>query len=91
MFRTNVYLTKEQREEINRRAAIAKRPKAAVLRDVIEEGLKAMPSQTSNSAEVLLKMAEEAKKFRGSGPKDLSINHDYYIWGGQKRDPKAQA
>ncbi len=28
----------------------------------------------------LLKLGDEAKKYNLSGPKDLSINHDKYIW-----------
>lgn len=38
-----------------------------------------------NSAAVLIKIAKFAKRVKGSSPKDLSTNHDYYIWGGEKR------
>ncbi len=86
MLRANVYLTEEQIREIDTRARIAKKPKAEILREVVDNGLKATPMQKSQSAKVLLEIAKAAKKFKGSGPKDLSINHDYYLWGGEKRD-----
>lgn len=82
MLRTNVYLTEDQERELNRRAAIAKRAKAAVLREVIDQGLKTTPSQKSASTASFMKLAEIAQKFkgRGSAPRDLSTNLDKYIW-----------
>lgn len=82
MLRTNVYLTAEQEREINLRAAVAKKPKAAVLRDVIDQGLKTSPRQKSASAEAFVRLGEMAKKFKGKvkGPKDLSQNIDKYLW-----------
>lgn len=80
MLRTNVYLTEEQERELNRRAVIARKTKAKVLREVIDKGLQATQSQKSTSTEGFLKLAELGKRFKGTGPKDLSINHDKYTW-----------
>ena len=82
MLRTNVYLTQEQVKEINARAAVMQKPKAQVLRDVIDTGLKASPVQKSASAEAFVRLGEIAEQFRGKGkaPKDLSANLDKYTW-----------
>jgi len=82
MFRTNVYLTEQQEREIKLRAAIAKKPKAEVLREAIDKGLKAAPIQKSASAEIFIKLARIAEQFRtkGTAPRDLSVNLDKYTW-----------
>lgn len=82
MLRTNVYLTEEQNRTIRIRAAAFKKPKAQILREVIDEGLKVTPIQKSSSVEMFVKLAEVAQQFRGkgTGPKDLSVNLDKYTW-----------
>lgn len=82
MLRTNVYLTEEQERAIRTRATVNKKPKAEVLREVIDIGLKATPAQRSVSADVFMKLAQIAEQFRGKGtaPKDLSANLDKYTW-----------
>lgn len=80
MLRTNVYLTEEQERELNRRAVIARKPKAKILREVIDKGLQATPVQKSTSTATFMKLAELGKRFKGTAPKDLSINHDKYTW-----------
>lgn len=80
MLRTNVYLTEEQERAIKIRAAVMKKPKAEILREVINDGLRASPAQKSTSMEAFLKLAELGKQFKGTAPKDLSINHDKYTW-----------
>lgn len=82
MLRTNVYLTEQQEKAINTRAAISKKSKAQILREVIDEGLKTAPIQKSQSAKVLLELAKIAEEFkdRGTAPKDLSANLDKYTW-----------
>ena len=82
MFRTNVYLTEEQEIGLKMRAAIAKKSKAEILRDFIDEGLKSTPAQKSTSTESFLKLAKIAEQFkdRGTAPKDLSANIDKYTW-----------
>lgn len=46
--------------------------------------IKAKQSHVSG-VEILLNMAESAEKLGLSGPRDLSINHDYYLYGAPKR------
>lgn len=82
MLRTNVYLTEDQTREINRRAFIAGKAKAEILREMISNGLRTTQLQKSSSTTSFLKLAEIAKSFRGKGtaPKDLSVNLDKYTW-----------
>ena len=82
MQRTNIYLTEEQEREINIRATIAKKPKAAILRNMIDQGLKTTPIQKSDSIKGFMQLAEIAKHYKGklTGPKDLSANLDKYTW-----------
>lgn len=82
MFRTNVYLTEEQEKEIKTRAVIDRKPKAEILREIINKGLKDTHVDVSTSTEVYMKLANIAEIFKGKGtaPKDLSANLDKYTW-----------
>ena len=82
MLRTNVYLTEKQAKEINLRVSMTKKPKAAILRDIIDQGLKTNPLSASPSATGFMKLGQIAKQFKGKikGPKDLSQNIDKYLW-----------
>lgn len=80
MLRTNLYITADQDQEIGRLANISKMPKAAVLRQIIDVGLKSSALSASKSAQSLLKLAQKAENLPGSGPKDLSKNLDKYAW-----------
>lgn len=90
MQRTHIYLPEELNREIDYLAKLQGKTKAEVTRKVLEEGLKTIKPKKSSSTEALLKIVREAKKIRGTAPRDLSINHDYYTWGGPKRDPNAE-
>jgi hypothetical protein len=81
MFRSNVYLTEKQEKEIKRIALHAQRPKAVVLRELIEYGLQARPEH-GNGIDSFMQLGELAAKYKGkvSGPKDLSQNLDRYTW-----------
>lgn len=82
MLRTNVYLTEEQERELKTRAAVAKKPKAEILREVIDGGLRTIPMQKSASTQVFIELAKIAERFKdkGSAPRDLSQNLDKYTW-----------
>lgn len=85
MLKTYLYIPDHLEEQIKRTAKIERKSKAEVMRQALEKGLE---KQAPNSgAEVLLKIAELAKKYNVKGPRDLSINHDYYLWGGKKKNP----
>ena len=85
MYRTYIYLPEELKYEIEATAQSQKKSKAEVIRKALESGLKKTKTNPPNSAAALVKMAKMAEKLGGGGPKDLSINHDYYTWGGEKR------
>jgi len=82
MLRTNVYLTEDQQKQINLWATITKKPKAKVLRHLIDQGLKVTSMQGSLSTEGFIKLGKIAEQFRGKveGPRDLSKNLDRYTW-----------
>ena len=82
MLRTNVYLTEEQERAIRIRATINKKPKAKILRDLINVGLNTTPVQGPSSADIFMSLGQVAEQFRGKGtaPKDLSTNMDKYTW-----------
>lgn len=58
---------------------------AAVVRGFVERGVKEKKAQ-KNGADMLIKMAKRAKRLKVSGPKDLAINHDYYLYGEGRKD-----
>lgn len=90
MQRTHIYLPEGLNREIDYIAKLQRKSKAEITRKVLEEGLKTIKSNKFSSTKALLKIVREAKKIKGTAPRDLSINHDYYTWGGPKRDPNAE-
>jgi len=90
MQRTHIYLPDDLNTEIELNAKFQRKSKAEIIREALEQGIKIIRPRRSSSAKALLEMMEEAKKFTGTGPKDLSINHDHYTWGGPKKDPNAK-
>lgn len=90
MQRTHIYLPEEMNREIGYLANLQGKTKAEVTRSILEAGLKVVQPQKSSSAKALVNFAKLASKFKGSAPKDLSENHDYYTWGGKKRNPNAE-
>ena len=85
MQRTHIYLPDELNTEIEFTAKAQLKSKAEVIRVALQQGLKTLRPQKSQSAKALLDMAKEAKRFKGKAPKDLAFNHDYYTWGGKKK------
>lgn len=85
MDRTHIYLPEDITREIANRARVQRMSKAQIIREALETGLKTKRTQKSGSAKALLDLAQMAGMLKGTGPRDLSINHDYYIWGGKKK------
>lgn len=87
MNRLHLYLTEELNRKIAIKAEVTGKSKAEVAREALEEGLKKKPIDKSESVRALLRLSKLADKLPSnpSDPRDLSINHDYYAWGGQKR------
>lgn len=81
----HILLPDELKSQIAVAAMAAGEPKAEVVRKALQNGLRAYQSSRSSSAANLLQLADQARSTPGRGPSDLSVNHDYYAWGGRKR------
>lgn len=87
MQRISVYIPDDTRIRINLVAKAESKAEAEIIREALHEGLESLHPK-SCSAQALLDLAKMAEKIptRGKVPKDASINHDYYLWGGEKRE-----
>ena len=85
MLRINIYVP----EDLNKRLAFVARKrrkaKAEVIREVLVQGLELEEkSALKLGLSELVRLAEQIPVKRGV-PNDVSVNHDYYAWGGEKR------
>lgn len=82
LFPTTVYLDDETRKQIHRLALVTRKPKAAVVREVLQTGLKSYKTPVSNDAKNLLTLAQKARLLLKDEklPKDLSKRHNTYLW-----------
>ena len=69
------------REQIDHLARVTGKPKEAVLREVVEAGLKSYHAIPTKGVKALLDLADWAEKNNVTGPTDLSTNHNKYAWG----------
>lgn len=70
--------TQKQLEHLVRRTG---KPKEAVLREVVETGLKSYPNTPTKSAQAVLDLIAWAEKNQiKSTVHDLSTNHNKYAW-----------
>lgn len=88
MLKTYLYIPEQLEEEINFLAKMQKKSKAKVMRAALHEGISTIKKQQYAGAEVLLELAKMAKKYKIKGPRDASVNHDYYLWGLPKKNPR---
>lgn len=77
MIRTQIYLPRQLYQTIDFVAKRERKPKAQVIREFLEEGLK---KKEGNAGKALLELAALGKKLNLKGPKDLSTNHDKYLY-----------
>lgn len=77
MIRTQIYLPKELYRNIEIVAKQEKKPKAQVIRESLE---RALERKAETIGEALGKLIDVGKKFHLHGPKDLSTNHDKYLY-----------
>ncbi|OGM31427.1 hypothetical protein A2630_01375 [Candidatus Woesebacteria bacterium RIFCSPHIGHO2_01_FULL_44_10] len=78
MIRTQVYLPEDLYQELRLLARREEQPAAKVIRDLLKTGLKKrVKSKKRNAGDLLLEIA----KIGARGPKDLSVNHDKYLYG----------
>lgn len=88
MLKTYLYIPEQLENKIKLTAETQKKSKAEIIRQALKEGLGVMDKKKTGGAEVLLKLAEIAKKSGVRGPRDASVNHDYYLWGLPKKSLK---
>jgi hypothetical protein len=89
MLRTNVYLTEEQERQLRLRAILNKKPKAEVLRNLIDVGLKATSTQGSASAKSLLKLVDLGKKYNTANqPRTSALEEIDKMWRGWGNNDK---
>lgn len=86
MLKTYLYIPEHLAQKIGHTAKTQKKSKAEVMRQALESGLKKFKSQGNAGVEVLFKLADLGKKYKLKGPRDGSVNHDYYLWGLPKKD-----
>ena len=88
MLKTYLYIPEPLEEKINLTAKTLKVSKAEIIRKALELGFESLENQKSSGAEILLKLSDVAKKYNVKGPRDASVNHDYYLWGLPKKNQK---
>lgn len=88
MLKTYLYIPEQLEEKIKLFARTQRKSKAEIIRQTLEAGFNSLEKQKQGGAEVLLRLAELAQKYKVKGPKDASINHDYYLWGLPKKISK---
>jgi len=85
MQRISVHIPDETRRRISLIAQTKNKAEAEIIRDALNKGLSA--NHPKSNAQALLDLAKMAQKIpsKPGSSKDVSINHDYYAWGGEKR------
>jgi metal-responsive CopG/Arc/MetJ family transcriptional regulator len=86
MLKTYLYIPDDIAKRIDHAVRTQKKSKAEVIRQALDKGLAAGKSRSS--AQSLLALSRFAKENKIKGPRDASINHDYYLWGLPKRNPR---
>ena len=80
MIRTQIYLPKQLYQEVDLEAKIERKPKAQIIREVLEDGLSRRRAKTT-VGEGLAKLIAVGHKYASKKvPTDLSINHDKYLY-----------
>lgn len=77
MIRTQVYLDNDLYTQIRIRSQMQSVPAASLIRKYIRAGIAKTAPQKLTAGQALLRIAKHAAKH---GPKDLSTNHDYYLY-----------
>lgn len=77
MIRTQVYLPEDIYQQLKIEAKIDKIKTAEIIRVLLEKGLRESKKKRKSVGEALLDLAKLAQK---GGPRDLSTNHDTYLY-----------
>jgi hypothetical protein len=86
MVRTQIYLSQAQYDFLHAEGKRRNRPMAAVLRDFIDEKMRVPDEVWKNNP--LLQPPAEDPDYRPRG--DGVVNHDHYIYGGEKKHRKVK-
>lgn len=78
MFRTQVYLPKPLYHRIGELARKTQKPKAQVIRELLEQGMEGRRQQTIGQA--LQGLVQIGQEMKVKGPADLSSNIDHYLY-----------
>lgn len=86
MQRISVYIPDETKKRINLAAKAKNKAESEIIRDALDKGLQSVYPK-SKSITALLELARLAEQIptETGEPRDVSVNHDYYAWGGEKR------
>jgi len=86
MQRTQIYLTKSQKEQLGRLARRKQTTASALIRKFIGKNLpsKIEKEKGKKKQPALLEVAKEINQLGFSGPSDLAENLDEYLYGGKK-------
>ena len=86
MKRTQIYLTKSQKEALEARARRKGTTVSELIRNMINQGLESNQKKTlvRKKEPSMFDVLEEIKKMGFSGPPDLAENLDDYLYGGKK-------
>ncbi len=82
MLRTQIYLPARQLKTLKKLAAEEKSTVSGLIREALDEKLEAKTpkNKEQNVGDWLLSLAEEAKRNKVKGPKDLAKNMDKYLY-----------
>jgi len=80
--RTQVYLPRDLKRRLKQRARVRRCSFSEVLRGYVEEKVQQEEEKHPkvNAAANLLRMALKSEEEGLTGPSDLSVNHDYYLY-----------
>ena len=79
MIRTQIYLTQEQAETIKHRSQRQQRTEAEIINDLIAKGLRMPMKKKKTTGETLMDLVALGKKYKVTGPKNLSTNLDIQL------------
>ena len=88
MLKSYLYIPEHLQDKIVFTAKTQNKSKAEILREALEEGLNAIAKKQNGGTEILIKLTEIGKKYGVKSPVDASVNHDYYLWGLPKKNPR---
>lgn len=89
MQRISVHISDETKQRIDLVARAKRKVESELIREAIDAGLNLIHPRVS-SAQALVELAKLAEQLPSEqhSPKDVSENHDYYTWGGSKKNDK---